>query len=205
MNKNIMFASMITYLLFCTFIWSDLEAQISSNKTIFFVCNSKAVESKKADSFTQEGENELPAELVCEYWQCKVILHAKRISGLDIDRNKPENIMNAIRCLLSLKGNKNEGISYARMRPDISTYTLEPLTVEVAALFYASCLFYGNNDFALAVILVENDNRQYNTQRTIDRAYELYNTWYEKILKIGLERARAIKLDPLENSEIRWY
>jgi len=77
--------------------------------------------------------------------------------------------------------------------------------VEIAALFYASYIFYGKDwdHFATGIALMED--RKINSPETIKKAYKHYRKWFEKVKEIGLEEARIRGLDPLKGSGIGWY
>lgn len=205
MNQKIV----ILLLLSSSFFWVAVRTapfdDASTTNDDISIVDENEVSSPKADFCFERGVLKQATE-ICAYWQSMVDPTVKN-PGLHNVKDKPENILAAIKCLLALKGKKNEAKIHGATNPYVSDIFLEPCTVEVAALFYATYLFYGRWDYVMAIVLVDTKAGlfAYNTQYAIDRAYELYNIWYEEILKIGLEKAREIKLDPLKNSEIQWY
>ena len=107
-----------------------------------------------------------------------------------------------IASLLKLKGNKTPfwGVAVSR---EVSQ-TFGPSPKEVIALFRISCLFYRDASFASAAVLVDKD-ANLNTTSSIDVAYARYRRWFQRIRKIGLAKARELKLDPLAGSSVSWY
>ena len=76
-------------------------------------------------------------------------------------------------------------------------------SIEIAALYYASYLFESNWEHAGSVVLVD-DNGNINTSEVVEKAFKSYREWFQKVQKIGLRRARELKLHPLEASGVRW-
>jgi hypothetical protein len=109
-----------------------------------------------------------------------------------------------IECLLNLEGNKKNSNLSGATRPDVSQ-TFGATTVEVAALYYVSYLFYQKWDHADAPFLVSQKNSKLNSDKAVSKAYKAYKKWFEKVREIGIEEARKQKLDPLEGSGVRWY
>jgi len=44
-----------------------------------------------------------------------------------------------------------------------------------------------------------------NSSEVVSKAFEAYEKWLAEIKKIGLETARARKLDPLAGTGLSWY
>ena len=64
-----------------------------------------------------------------------------------------------------------------------------------------------NWEHADAVVLVEDNgkiNGKTNSAAIVEKAFKSYRGWFEKVVKMGLKRARELKLDPLEGSGVRW-
>jgi hypothetical protein len=141
----------------------------------------------------------------CNYWQARVDPSIKLPSDtVDLDETEEANTLEAIGCLLKLKGRTTHSIYSS---PTVSFYLslrFPRPTVEVAALYYASYLYYHNWQHAQAIILVDR-NGEKNTKGSIKVAYEAYLSWFEKVKEIGLQKAREEKLDPLNGVPVRWY
>lgn len=140
----------------------------------------------------------------CKYWQSKVDTKVQLSDERqEIDQNNPENILNAIECLLNLESNKNKAKFTGATKFEVSQI-FEPATVDVASLYYISYLYYQKWNHADAIALVDI-NGNINTPETIQQAYKSYRKWYKEVKKIGLQEAKKQNLDPLANSNIRWY
>ncbi|MFV0388155.1 MAG: hypothetical protein ACK5NT_05315 [Pyrinomonadaceae bacterium] len=140
----------------------------------------------------------------CEYWQSKVDTQVLLSNEQqEFDENDPKVILNAIECLLKLEGNRNEAKFTGATNFEVSQ-TFEPATVEVASLYYISYLYYRTWSHADAIALVDKDGNS-NTNEAIQKAYKSYRKWYEDIKKVGLQKAKEQNLDPLADSDIRWY
>lgn len=147
----------------------------------------------------------------CKYWQAKVdpsILLSKdtEISSaltFEISEEEASSVLEAAECLLKLKGKTSSSKFSATVGYNLST-RFPPPTVEVAALYYISSLYYKNWRHAQAIILMDKAGRK-NTKKSIKTAYKAYQTWFEKVKEIGLERAREQNLDPLDGTDLRWY
>jgi len=84
--------------------------------------------------------------------------------------------------------------------------------VNLAALWAISYVYTSDFNHSLAIALVGQDaassdsNGMYVTkQEAVHRAYRAYRVWFEKVEKLGLPRARADNLDPLEGTGLCWY
>lgn len=136
---------------------------------------------------------------------CVEVKKHKGSSNIDLcsDANLPESKrVEMIACLLRLKGDRSPFWGVATNNSVSQTFGPSPL--EVVALFNISYIFYGNKDFADAMVLVDEDGKQ-NSNESIDIAYKAYKKWFKTVKKIGLEEARKQKLDPLDGSGVRWY
>lgn len=121
-----------------------------------------------------------------------------------VDEKDTQTIMKGIPILLSFEFDQSEASFCAATSPEMDPPTQE-CTVEVAALFYISYIFYGKDwdYFAGGIALVENG--KINSPETIAKAYASYKKWFKKVQKIGLEEARKQDLDPLGDTGIGWY
>jgi hypothetical protein len=118
-------------------------------------------------------------------------------------------IEEGIECLLELKGLKNKARFYGNTRnnynkSDIYRYPEKPASVEIAALYYISYLFYNNWEHAGSIALYNEATGKTNTEMIVEKAFESYQKWYKNMLVIGIKAAREKKLDPLEGSGINW-
>ncbi len=140
----------------------------------------------------------------CEYWQSIVDTQVEISNEQEeIDENNPKVILNAIRCLLKLEGNKNKARYTGATKYEVSQ-TFEPARVEVASLYYISYLYYQKWDHADAIALVDKDGN-ISTKEAVQQAYKSYRKWYEDVKEVGLKKAREQNLDPLSGSAVRWY
>ena len=139
---------------------------------------------------------------ICDCWeQGKVKVETINCSSENLSEADKLKVME---CLIKQKGNR---IPYfGTILKDNISQIFAPARLEVVALFQMSYLFYGENKFASAVVLVDNKkDDDFNSKASINSAYRSYQKWFGKIKKIGFEEARKQKLDPLEGSGVRWY
>ena len=140
----------------------------------------------------------------CEYWQSRVDESVKLPENRAIDEKNPNTVIQATECLLKLEGNKKK----ARFSGATHLYVsqlFEPATVEVAALFYISYLFYQKWDHADAIALVGDDNQRLSAPKTVKDAYGHYRRWFKKVKALGIVKAREMKIEPLKGKDVRWY
>jgi hypothetical protein len=147
---------------------------------------------------------ELRESNCCDFWKSKVS-EAIPITEEPVEKAKSEDerVLSAIECLLTMEGDKSKARFGGATRFNVSQ-TFEPATSDVAALYYISFLYLGKWDHASAVAIVDDDNR-FNDRESISVAYKAYRKWFDKVKDLGLAKARARNLDPLENTQIRWY
>jgi hypothetical protein len=147
----------------------------------------------------------------CRRWRTQVDPGEKRIS-IEIATLSDNEIEEAIKCLLTLQGQRARARVYGDTRPNYNKADgykppQNPATIEIAALYYISYLFTNNWEHAASVVLV-NDNGEIdektNTRAIVDRAFKSYREWFQKVNEIGLKKARELKLNPLEGSGVRW-
>jgi hypothetical protein len=152
----------------------------------------------------------------CNYWQAQVdpsinlpkdtneASKKDLPSMFEIGEGEATKVLEATECLLKLKGKTSPSVySSATIGFSIST-RFPPPTVEVVALYYISALYHMKWRHANGIILTDKEGRK-NTQKSIEVAYKAYEAWFEKVKKIGLQKAREEKLEPLANSGISWY
>ncbi|MBV9240911.1 MAG: hypothetical protein JO314_02785 [Acidobacteria bacterium] len=145
----------------------------------------------------------------CSYWQAKVDPKVPDVDRI-VDEAQSDQILEGIGCLLRERGNVRTGIPFDK--PEQSQILPKP-SVEVAALYYASILYYGNDNFASGPALVSKPAEfdgplrtlRFNSPSYIEKAYESYTKWYCDVKRLGLAKARQEKLNPLANSGVEWY
>ena len=144
----------------------------------------------------------------CHRWRTQVDPLKERIV-INESALSDREIEEGIGCLLELKGQKNKARFYGDTRNNYNKSEgfkppKNPASVEIAALYYASYLFYDNWEHAGSVVLYDEATRKTNTRKIAERAFKSYQEWYKKMLEIGLRKARERKLSPLEGSGISW-
>lgn len=144
----------------------------------------------------------------CYRWRTQVDPLKERIV-IDVKTLTDREIEEGIGCLLKLKGQKNKARFYGYTRNNYNKSEgyrppKNPASVEIAALYYASYLFYGNWEHAGSVVLYDQATGKTNTREIAERAYKSYQEWYKRVLEMGLKASREKKLDPLEGSGISW-
>jgi len=162
---------------------------------LLFVCLSFAVFMSN-DSFAQNKN------LTCADWHSKVDFN-KPLVLVNSENKSQEEIFFAVSCLLQLEGKKEESNVAGASNGRVSNF-FGATSVEVAALYYVSYLYYQKWNHADAPFLV-NKNRKRNSDKAVSKAYKAYKKWFEKVQEIGLEEARKQKLDPLDGSGVSWY
>ena len=115
---------------------------------------------------------------VCYRWQTQVDVSLQRI---EIDESKLSNAetLEGISCLLKLQGNKKKArfTGYTRLNLNASSSAPKikrPATVEIAALYYASYIFYNDWEHANSVQIYNADTEKSNTKHNVERAYKSY-------------------------------
>ena len=138
----------------------------------------------------------------CSVWRAQVdpTLEAKEISPRLLDDRER---VTACECLLGEEGNTGPARFSGATRAAVSAM-LPDATVEVAALFYISYIYTGPWQHADGVALVDRENRVV-TQAEVAGAYASYRRWLARVKEVGMARARELRLDPLENTDLCWY
>jgi len=140
----------------------------------------------------------------CQYWRSKVDAEVEPPVGAQkVDEADQQTILDGIECLLHMEGNKHSAKFSGATKPYVSQI-FKPATADVAALYYISYLYYQKWDHADAIAL-RDDSGKVNSPTAIQEAYKNYRKWFEKVKKIGLSKARELKLDPLKDSATHWY
>lgn len=140
----------------------------------------------------------------CQYWQSKVDAEVEPPVGVrKVDEANQQTIIDGIECLLQMEGNKHSAKFSGATRPDVSQL-FKPATAEVAALYYISFLYYQKWDHADAVAL-RDENGEIDKPEAVSQAYESYKKWFEQVKRVGLSKAREMKLRPLADTKIHWY
>lgn len=151
-----------------------------------------------------QRSKKMPRDKEKLFWLTRVDKTARWPAGQKpLDETDPQNIIKGIDYLLTLRGNKNSARFCGATRFDVNSPDV-PCTVEVAALFYISYLFYQKWDHAHGVALIDKEFKL-NRPQAIRKAYYYYQAWFEKVKDIGLEQARQRNLDPLKGTDVRWY
>lgn len=141
----------------------------------------------------------------CLYWQSKVDQRIRLSKNTPEKNEKDEkNIIEAIACLLKLKGNTTQTKYSAIVSFKLVEANLPTPTVEIAALYKISALYHQQWNHAEAIVLVD-ENRNMNKKESIETAYRSYEAWFEKVKTIGLQKAIEQKLEPLADSGVNWY
>lgn len=84
------------------------------------------------------------------------------------------------------------------------------VTVEIAALYLISAIYYGNLEFAqnpfLTDLTLAAERRTINNDTVfVKRAWLSTANWYIKSESVGLERLRATKVGPLTDARIAFW
>ncbi|MDQ3800416.1 MAG: hypothetical protein M3384_13290 [Acidobacteriota bacterium] len=120
--------------------------------------------------------------------------------------------------LLKLKGNKSSYNGYCLGDPEGADFFLTSIddqnsndgsrvTVEVAALYLISAIYYENIAFANVPYLTGNGrivDFQYNTAKRVNKAWKATERWYKKMDQQGLQKLRQIKQFPLKTTKIHF-
>jgi hypothetical protein len=144
----------------------------------------------------------------CYRWRTQVDPMFQRIL-IDEETLTDREIEEGIGCLLELKGLRNKARFYGNTKfnykkSDVYRHPKKPASVEIAALYYISYLFYSNWEHAGSIALYDEATGKTNTGKIVEKAFESYQKWYKEMLVIGIKAAREKKLDPLKGSGINW-
>ena len=82
------------------------------------------------------------------------------------------------------------------------------MTVDVAALYLISAIYYDNLAFANLPYLIGSEpvtDFQYNTPERVEEAWKATEKWYKKLEKDGLPKLREDKEFPLKSTDLKFY
>ncbi len=139
----------------------------------------------------------------CQYWQAQADATLPRPTAPDPDLTDSTVVMTGIDCLLKMEGNKNRAFFSGAVSLYVSQ-SFENTPADVAALFYISYLYHQKWNHADAVALRGADGAV-NTPEVVSAAYRGYKKWFTEVKRVGLAKAREMKLDPLKGTKVRWY
>lgn len=144
----------------------------------------------------------------CHKWRTQVDPRFARVEINEKELSDAEALL-GIECLIELKGDRNTArfTGYTNVSTSVSSrppVIKKPATIEVAALYYASFVFYKDWGHAGSVRLFDPDTWKSNSSGNVKSAYKSYESWLINAKKIGLQKARELKVDPLEGSGIQW-
>ena len=121
--------------------------------------------------------------------------------------------------LLQCKGNKKPFYGYGL--GDRNSAFLSPLptgnakrdkgriiTVEVAALYMISAIFYYDLEFAQAPYLADDTpikEHRFNTAERVSAAWQTVDAWYERVKTNGIATLRSHKDSPLRSGKVRFW
>lgn len=82
------------------------------------------------------------------------------------------------------------------------------ITVEVAALYLISAIFYDSLEFAQAPYLTDGSpvkNQRFNTPKRVSAAWKSVEQWSTRLKEKGLASLKAGKDSPLRDSQLRFW
>ncbi len=141
---------------------------------------------------------------ISQYWQSKVdatVTAPKNTPEADV--TDPQVVMAGIECLLKIEGNKHPAKFSGAVNDEVSQI-FPRATADVAALYYISYLYYQKWEHADAIALRGPDG-EVNKSDDIREAYRSYRKWFKQVKRVGLAKAREMKLEPLKDTKVHWY
>jgi hypothetical protein len=172
-------------------------------RTLFFACAVVICMSFSLTSF-QKACAMKKESAGCQYWQSKVDAEVEPPAGTQkVDEADQQTILYGIDCLLRMEGNKHSAKFSGATKPYVSQL-FKPATAEVASLYYISYLYYQKWDHADAVAL-RDQNGEIDKPEAVRQAYKSYKKWFEQVKRIGLAKAREMKIEPLKDTKVHWY
>ena len=114
-----------------------------------------------------------------------------------------QEVIATIDCLLRLQDDRRPARFGGATRRNVSQI-LPTATIELAALYYISYLYYDHWQDADGVAL-RTRKGVFNPPGSTATAYAAYGKWFERVKSIGIAAARARHLDPLHGTGLRWY
>ena len=82
------------------------------------------------------------------------------------------------------------------------------ITVEVAALYLISAIFYDSLEFAQAPYLADGSRvkmNRFNTRARVSEAWRSVEQWYARVQTAGMRLLREKKDDPLRTSKVHFW
>jgi hypothetical protein len=141
----------------------------------------------------------------CIYWQSRVDPNVQLPKDFQMpDEKDAQSIVKGTECLLSMQGNKKPAAFSGATRLDTSQF-FKPAKIEVAALFYISYLYYRDWGAFSGGVALRGKDGELSSEETVNKAYTYYREWFKEIEKIGIVKARELKISPLKNKDVRWY
>ncbi len=119
-----------------------------------------------------------------------------------------EDIEKMIGELLTYKGDtrkcfiKISGSDDIKLPENINAYSLQ-----VEALYIINSIFFDDYETYSPCPIITNTNGDLATadEKLIKDAYIAYEAWFVKIKSMGIGNARASKINPFENSDLKWF
>ena len=156
------------------------------------------------DSNGRAQDQGSPCDTQCEYWQSKVDAELKSpTAAAGVPETDPESIVAGIECLLRMEGNKHAAKFSGATKPYVSQI-FKHATADVAALYYISYLYYQKWDHADAIAL-RDENGEVDRPEAVRQAFESYRKWFDEVKRVGLVKAKTMKLEPLKDTKVHWY
>jgi hypothetical protein len=162
-----------------------------------FVCVWSTLAYVRTNSMT---EDDLAC---CASWQAKVDPNVKPLKECSADETSDKDVMKGIECLMRLEGRKGKSKHQGATRLYVSQ-GFGPASVEVAALYYVSYLYCQKWDHASAIAL-RDEKGGVDKPEAVRQAFESYKKWFKEVEKVGLAKAREMKLEPLKDTRVHWY
>lgn len=144
----------------------------------------------------------------CNYWFSRIDSNVKLQENFKSpDESNSQEIINGIECLLRLQGKMGWSRKFGIPLSNEVSNTFPPFpTIEVAALYYISTLYYQSPDSFTSAIALRRDGTEGTSDRkAVRKAFKYYRQWFEQVKKVGIEKARELNLEPLKDKDVRWY
>lgn len=139
----------------------------------------------------------------CAPW--RAIADPRRTDEVDSSRlPRDSEVVEAIRCLLELEGEKSLGRFGGATRDDTSAWAWEEATVELDALYTISWIFWQRYDHA-GIVALTRDGEGLNPPGATAEAFRDVRTWFERLKVEGIEALRLRGDGPLTSGRVRWY
>jgi hypothetical protein len=142
-------------------------------------------------------------DIDCKYWQSKVDPRITLPQTKAREETGDEQVLQAIECLLKLQGRKDESKLRGATKLTVSQ-GFGPASVEVAALYYISYLYFQKWDHGSAIAL-RDAKGEVDKPAAVAQAYKSYKRWFKRVKSVGLTKAREMDLRPLSDTRVRWY